>query len=475
MADFFVSNESKIRPGVHQRYISEESAGDTSARDGYCAIAIRSTWGPLGEVTKHTKASSLRTMYGSDAYSDASTVEAAIAMFDGGATTVYVYRMGAGGSKGSLNISDGSTTLVQVDAKYPGSKPLKISVQPKLGDTTKKVFTVYDDVSEVESFQFTADSTNDADALVKAAAYSDYVSVEKKNDGSIPAVSVAKGALSGGSDPVVTTESYSQGWNALGMNSYNTIALDIDDDENLTLSYLLHEHISELAQTGKLSIGVVGEKTSVPFNKRKLDAASFNDAQIVFLGSGFQLSKNVVCDGALAICRVAGVIAATPANESITHKYIPGAVGMLEQFTNDQYEAAIESGVLLPSIGISENPWFDSGINTLTDLPEGKDAGWKKIRRTKTRFEIMDRIDRALAPVVGRINADVEGIANVIQVGQGITNDMMDERKLHTGAKFIEDPENPATSDSAWFLIDTVDMDSLEHIYLTYQFRNQNS
>ena len=123
--------------------------------------------------------------------------------------------------------------------------------------------------------------------------------------------------------------------------------------------------------------------------------------------------------------------------------------------------------------------WYDSGINTLvTPDEETQDDGWKKIRRTKVRFEIIDRLDRALGPKVGRVSNDSDGIADVIQTGQRILDAMSgSEGKLYAGASFKQDPDMPSEEgDSGWFIVQADDIDSLEKIYLQYQFRySQNS
>jgi Phage tail sheath protein. len=476
MADFFTAGERKIRPGVHQRYLADDEIKSPSgARDGYCAIAIRATWGPLGEITEHTGVSSVLKMYGKDDYSSSSTVKAAIKMFEGGAKTLRIFRMGTGGMRGTYEIKNGAQTILNAIAKHEGDKDIKLSIAPKLGDTKNKVLSIYETDTEVESFIFACDASDETHNLMKAAARSEYIVFEKIGDGVVPNVSVAEGVLAGGQNPTVTNESYSKAWEALDRFYYNTIALDIDDDENLTLSKMLHDYIALSYSTGKQSIGVVGEKTDVAYVQRLENAESFNDAKIVYFGDAYQLANGDREEGVFAICKVAGLIAATPSSEGITHKQLPGAVKLLEQRTNSQYEDAIRRGMLLLSASADGVIWFDSGINTLTTLGEGQDEGWKKIRRVKTRFEAMDRIDRAIAVKIGRINANTDGIAEVIQTGQGILNDMATmEGKLYPGSQFMLDEKSPPTSDSAWFVIEAIDIDSLEHIYLGYLFRFQN-
>ena len=47
---------------------------------------------------------------------------------------------------------------------------------------------------------------------------------------------------------------------------------------------------------------------------------------------------------------------------------------------------------------------------------------------------------------------------------------MIQESKLSDGDMY-EDSENPRTNDSAYFIVRADDVDTLEKIYLAYQFR----
>ncbi len=470
MAIFFTEGELKRRPGVYQRHTNVGFTKPASANDGICAIPIQASWGPLGKVLKNNTTTDLKTNYGSGTYGPGYTVPAAVAMFDGGASAVYTYRLGTGGTQASKTL-DGLT----VTAKYPGTMAISVAVQDKLGDASKKQFLVYVGSTQAEIWEFAADATNEGANLIAAVANSKYVDVTGEAT-TVSALAVASGALTGGVNPTVTNEDYSKAFAALETSYYNTIALDVDDDEDMTLSLLLKEYLDAAYQLGKLGIAVVGEKTTVAFEDRLAHAAAFNDAKVVYLGGGY-MAGNVSKDGVMAICHTAGVIAATPSNQGITHAVIDGATDLCESLTFSQYEAAIAAGALMLSKSTDGNIWYDSGVNTLVTPETGtQDDGWKKIRRVKVRFEMIDRIDRALNPKVGRVSADSDGIADIIQTAQRILDAMVTEGKLLAGATFMEDPANPHQGDSAWFIIQADDIDSLEMIYLQYQFRySQNS
>ena len=466
MAIFFKAGEVKNRPGVYQRHTNTGFSKATTAKDGICAIPIQATWGPLGKVLKNASEADLRNNYGSGTYGTGFTVPAAAAMFDGGASTVYTYRLGTGGTAAKLELATGLT----VTAKYPGTMQISVAVQEKLGNATKKQFLVYVGTAQVEAWEFDADTKAEGANLIAATANSKYVIVTGEA-ATVGVLAVASGTLTGGVDPAVTNEDYSKAFAALEPFYYNVVALDVNDDEEMTLSHLMQEYLDAAYQLGKLGMAVVGEPTTVDFETRLAHAMAFNDAKVVYLGSGY-LEGNTVKDGALAICYTAGVIASTPSNQGITHKSIAGATDLCESRTFAEYEAAIAAGVLMISMSTDGYIWYDSGVNTLTNLETStQDEGWKKIRRTKTRFEMIDRIDRALNPKVGRVSADTDGIADVIQTAQAVLNAMVTEGKLLTGATFMEDPDNPHVGDSAWFIIQSDDIDSLEMIYLQYQFR----
>lgn len=466
MAIFYNEGEKKIRPGVYQRHSNIGYNSPIGASDGICAIPVQASWGPLGVVVKNNRASDLTKNYGSGTYGAGFTVPAAAAMFEGGASTVYTYRLGTGGKAATLELASGLTAT----AKYPGTMAISLAVQAKLGDSSKKQLLVYVGNALMETWDFAADTKAEGANLAAAVKNSSYITVTG-TAATVETLAVASGALSGGENPTVSNSDYSNAFAAFEPYYYNTIAIDKDDDENMTLSLLLQAYLDNAYKLGKLGIAVVGEKSSVTFANRMTHAIAFDDAKVVYLGGGWKCgSENK--DGALAICYTAGVIAATPSNKGITHTVISGATELCESLTFSEYEAAIGAGMLLVSLSQDGSIWYDSAINTLINLEEGvQDEGWKKIRRVKTRFELIHRLDLALEPKVGRVSADSDGVADIIQTGQRIVDAMVAEGKLYSGASFTEDTENPAVGDSAWFIIQADDIDSLEKIFLHYQFR----
>lgn len=465
MGYFYKKGEKKVRPGLYQRYENRGASTTAGALVGYCAITIQADWGPLNEVVT-ASAENLTRLFG-----NGGTVADAQALFDGGASTVYVCRIGTGGTKANLTLKDStSASAVTVEALYPGKREFAVSVKAVLGDSTKKEFIITEGATVLEKFVFNAGS-NEPDNLVAAVAEtgSAYVTVTKATGGNGILAPIQQVVMTGGVNPTVTTADYSAGFNALETMDWNTITVDTDDN---AVHALLASFMNRVYETGKFAMCVVGDPLTVALTERFNKSRAFNDELVVYFGSGWIDSMGNKIDGHKAVNHVAGVIASTTSDKAITHLVIKGAADLAERLTNEQYIDAINSGCLMLSMSPDKQVWFDSGINTLLTPDADQDEGWQKIKRVAVRNELMMRMDRTISKKVGRVINDADGQADVIQAGQAVLNEMVNEcGKLLPGATFHLDANNPPQGDSAWFVIDADDADTMEKIYLLYRFR----
>ena len=94
----------------------------------------------------------------------------------------------------------------------------------------------------------------------------------------------------------------------------------------------------------------------------------------------------------------------------------------------------------------------------------------KKIRRVKTRFELIRRCNEATDELVGKVDNDSDGRKTILGQLIGVGQDMIAEGKLVSfGAS--ENTSYEADRDSCWFTVDVVDKDSAEHIYSFFRFQ----
>lgn len=453
MAQKYTAGEIKIRPGVYYRY-STDSVGTASVLDGVNAIIMKGSWGPAGTVTAHETAQSIM-----DTYGEGDGVDCALMLKAAGAKKVLVFRCeGTGGKEASGKVGN-----LTVTAKHAGARALKIKVQAKPADATIKQFIVLDGTTQLERFEF-AVGTDETAAVIEAIANSKYVTATASTTGTIEAQEVA---LTGGADPTVTAQDYLKGLTALESYRYNVVSTDSVDAD---VANIIKNYVAEAENSGKMIMGVVGAAPEDTFEAKLSAANACNSKGIVYVGNGFITADGETVEGAKAVNYAAGVISATPSNQSIVHAVVTGAVDVTERLTNAQYESAILNGLLLFSTGPDDQVWFDSGINTLITLSSEEDAGWKKIKRTKVRYELLDRIDRVVSPLIGKVDCNPDGVAAILQVGMGVIAEMVAEGKILATTSIVLDPDNSYEGDSAWFLIECHDVDALEKVYLHYKF-----
>lgn len=464
MGAIYTAGEQKVRPGVYRRYVKSGNEAIAGADDGKVAVLIQSDWGPVGSVVACENDLNI-----TDTFGTAGTVEVARTIMAAGTQTLYVSRVGAGGTKGTVSLTDGtSSEVVKLTAKYEGKRAFTVTIRNSLGDDKVKEFLVHEGATLMESMTFEK-GESDADALVSVInERSRFFTAEKSGSGTKTVGVVSQKEITPGTDPSVTNESYSSALTLLEPYKFNVLAVDTNTS---AVHLLVHAFIKRTHENGALMIGVVGEPTSVEFDTRCTNAAAYNDERMVYVGGAYRDYEGNTVEGYKAAAVVAGMIAVTPSNKSIVHNNINGASELTEKLTNSQYEKAIKNGMILFSENGDGGVWLDSAVNTLVNPAQNQDDGWKKIKRTKVRFELFDRLDRTLAPVIGKINCDTNGIANVEQLGGRVLSAMAAENKILDGGSFKEDAQNPHKGDSAWFLINVDDIDTLEKIYLNYQLR----
>lgn len=464
MSGIFSIGEKKIRPGVYYRRENIGGVDTAGAINGVAAAIFTSNWGPLNEVFELdvTMQNNLADYYGSG-----KGVAVLRELFKGGATTIRAVRVGdADGAAASVTLQDATgTDALALTAMYPGKRDFAVSVRTDLA-TGKRKLIVYDGTEIFEQFTFEA-GANEIDGAVAAAKGSKNFIATATGGGSGALKDVTQVAMAGGADPTVTASSYENGTDALERYKWNCVCADSDDT---AIQYLLQSFVVLSYQTGHLGMASLAGTRKQTLDERFTFAASLNDEKVNYLPCGWADGQGNEREGYLAAARLAGMVAAFECNTSLTHNVISGAVRLLEPLTNGEITKGETKGCVMLSMNDDGQVWIDSAINTLVTPDATMDEGWKKIRRTKTRFELMDRVDSTCEKLVGNVNNDPDGRHTIMGAASKVLGAMAAEKKLLSGNVY-EDPGNPAAGDSCWFKLQADDIDSAEKIYLTYQFR----
>ena len=472
----FQIGESKVRPGVYVRTTNMGLPEAGSVPLGTVAAIIRSNWGPMATVQTIAALENVQGTYGPGGAGG--TVAVAEEAFRGGCSLVRAVRLGGGApAKATARLKDTTAVTpldaVTVAAKYEGIRAnnFKLTVRDSLTDATLRELLVYEATTLLQTIPFTKGATGDGEpaALVAAVAAlgSPWVTATKLVDGTKLLVAVANSPLAAGVDPVPDGAAYIAAMTALEGEIWDVLATD---SVETTIQASLQSYIDRVRDAGKLAILVLSEPTSVAFATRCADAKAFNDPAIVYVVNGFVGIDGVTREGHLAAARVAGMIAGAAVTESLTHSVVTQATGLVGGLTNTDIETAIKAGCLVFTVNSAGQVQVEYGINTLVTLSADQDAGWRKIRRVRTRDNLIARIDATVEPLIGKVNNSPDGRATIVAAAQGVINGMVRMGALLAGT-FKDDLANLPVGDSAWFIASVDDLDAVEKSYFTFGFR----
>lgn len=463
MAETYIVGETKVRPGAYFNIQKQETNAQANVVSGVTAVIFKADFGPLNQAVELSIANDYTNIFGNGGTTDA--IREAI---NGGAKTIIACRVGNGGTTASITLNDKEgEDSVTITASYPGKKEFTATIREKLSDSTLKECIIYAGTTEFEKVEFMA-GEGEAAALVEAFSTSKKFKAEvKSGQENAVMLNVSQSLFTAGTDPQTTTNDYSNAFATVESYDFNTICVDTEDAE---IHLLLQAFVNRIFDAGTLAQAVVAEKHTVELETRQTHAAAFNDEKMHYVLNAYVNEQGIEIDGYQTAARIAGLIGACASNSSLTHMVINGFTEILERLTNSQIVAAEKMGCLVLTYNSSKQVWLDNAINTLITPADNQDDGWKKIRRVKTRYELIRRMNVASDNLVGKIDNDTNGRATVISQLQAVGNAMVSEGKL-TSCKVSESTTYTADGDSAWFEIVVVDKDSMERIYLTYKFQ----
>lgn len=465
MAGYFQMGEEKIRPGAYFHVDKKGEENAFGAVDGVVAVLFKSSFGPLGTVAVLEREDGYEQVFGTDG-----TTDALREALYGGAKKLVACRVGSGGTPSLVEL-DAATGKVTITAKYPGKRAFTVTVRAKLSDAARKECIIYSGAQEFEKINFAA-GEDEAAALVEAFQKSKNFLAELKESPEGTAASgvitaVSQKEFTAGTDPTTTVAEYSQALAAIEKYYFNTVCVDTED---AAIHELLSAFLDRIYDAGQFGIGVVAQKHTLDLEERIAAAAGFDKENMIYVLNAHAMAKDVELDGYQTAALIAGMVAACPSSQSLTHALAERLSLLREALTNTQIIKAEQQGCLVLSYNTSDQVWIDSAINTLIHPADNKDDGWKKIRRVKTRYELLHRANAQADALVGKVDNDTNGRATIAAKIQKICNDMVQEGKL-VQADVQESAQYTADTDTCYFEVDVVDKDSAEHIYLFYRFQ----
>lgn len=350
---------------------------------------------------------------------------------------------------------------VEIESAHVGERDFTVSVRTNL-ITDKRQLLIYSGTDVYATFTFGGE--DEAQSLVDAMKTSKLFNARKISAGKLADVTQIQ--MTGGKNPTVTNSHYERGTNALERYKWNCI---VADSNSASVNGILSAFVRQSYETGHLGMACIAGDSSQTLEERMSYAASCNDEKIVYVLNGWVSNDGTVYDGWRASARIGGMIAGCESGVSLTGTVISDALELIEPLTNGEVTRAIEHGCLALTLNSSGQVKIDYAINTLVTPDANCDDGWKKIKRTKIRFEAVDRITASCEKLVGRVNNDSNGRGTLLATAQGVLNEMTGEGKLYEGSNIVEDESHKPQGDTAYFVLTLADIDSLEKILLTFR------
>ncbi|MCM3560590.1 phage tail sheath family protein [Brevibacillus borstelensis] len=437
------------RPGVTVELIAKAKER-VVPKSGVVLVPYQAEWGAPDTMVKMTGYDERI----SETFGEVDVIELAA---EGGATIIG-YRMTNGNAvKAAYTQAD----AIQIEALYPGTKgnSIAVSISASTAEPGKKELQVKGPV-KTEKFSFA-----DAAELVAKTAQSIYVRVSKIGD--TPITDVAETLLTGGVSgnaglaPTDATKLFA----AVSGADFDAMYLPFDDP---AVQAAAKQFMSDRRTLNKkLSTLVIGGSSNDDENIAKHTERSVaqNARFVVNCAIAGQHNNGKVYGSLQWAAWVAGMIAATPAHESLTAVVVP-LKKALKDWGHTEILNALSTGTLIATRD-GDVYIIESAVNTLSVLGPKDREEYGKIRVSMTLDQIVNDINAVGKKYKGRLsNNDLGGAVFVSAVNAYMTV-REQQGAIDTGWSFT-DLKN-GEGDRRGFMLKAKPLDAIEYFDIDWE------
>src|SRR5690554_4845287 len=220
--------------------------------------------------------------------------------------------------------------------------------------------------------------------------------------------------------------------------------------------------VANCRKEGKHFIYVAGgdAESDADITEGNARSVLLKDEYIVNLVTGVVLADGTEVQSADYAPYIAGLIAGTPINKSITYAELPVA-DVTKRLKNSEIKAALTSGSLV-IVKDGNRVIIEQGITTNSDETERG-----KIRKTRARQAIATDIPRtARERYIGKVDNNPAGQAALISAIK-LYLETMENNNVLTEPTVALDELRPPVGDSVFLKVGYTEVDSMERIFLT--------
>lgn len=348
--------QNKVRPGAYINFKSEGSNSIQAADRGIVALPISLSFGEVKTMILVDAQTNFKKLFGYDILdSQLLLIKEALKR----ASKVIVYRISSGNK---ATKTEGTLT---VTAKDVGTRGNDITVKI-VADTDVEgsfIVTTYLDGLDVDVQQA---------KTIQELVNNDYVVFS----GTGALTQSAGIVLTGGTDTEPTSGDYTEYFEKLQLEEFNTIALPVNDTtiKGATVSFVKRMRDNE----GKKIQAVLADYPSADYEG------------ILSVKNGVKLADGTIIDKVKATAFVAGATAGAQVNQSNTYTTYDDAVDTDTKYTNTQIIDALNSGeiVFVPK---QDKVVIEQDINTFTSYSLAGSTKGKEFRKNRV-IRVLDEV-----------------------------------------------------------------------------------
>ncbi|CAI6221897.1 phage tail sheath family protein [Bacillus subtilis] len=461
----FTVGKEKERAGIYFNFKTTAEDRVSVGERGTVALPIASSWGEVKKFISISSIEDLNKKVGLN-IDDPSLLLLREAMKK--ASTVLLYRL-TEGLRAQADISEG----VKATALYGGTKgnDIIIRITENVIDSSKLDVTTYLDQSEVDKQTVTKAEELKANKLVEFTGKGDLTvsipltgTAPEDVSGDLPASSGIR--LSGGTDKTPTNADYTAFLEAAETEYFDTIALPVEDNEQLKATFVAF--IKRLRDNQGLKVqGVLS-------NYKGDHEGIINVTGGVLLEDGTEITPEK------ATAWVAGASAGATFNQSLTFVEYAGAVDVLTRLDNDQVIQRLANGEFLFTYDSRDKSVsVEKDINSLTSLTAEKNKMFQKNKIVRVLDAINNDLTSQLKALIKSRKAsgsDVPATNDGLQFVKTLITQYLSVLQDNGGITNF-DSENDITialnSDRDGFLIDLAvqPVDAAEKFYFNVEVK----
>lgn len=210
---------------------------------------------------------------------------------------------------------------------------------------------------------------------------------------------------------------------------------------------------------GKNFIGVFASTGLETVTDVKAEALGFNDEYAVFVANGVKDNEGVVIDAELYSCYIAGLIAGTPLDGSLTYHEVP-FTETVTRYRSLEIQELLAAGILVTAMD-GDQPRIEQGLT----MGENQ---FSKIRTVRAKQAMIDDIDKAVNDnYVGKITNSPDGQIAVINAIKTYLTTLAAGQIISPVFIVELDKIVPSVGSELYINISVKFLDSIEYVYLT--------